>query len=149
LLAKIENRQFAEQTTIDVKALLQNKISQFNELWKNRVIDAQTNLSNKIITGNKYLIEILLNNLLSNATKHNIENGSIKIILNGNLQITNTGVTHSLDAKQLFKRFSKQNNKAESHGLGLSIISEICKASGYDCIYNFHAPNLHSFTISW
>jgi signal transduction histidine kinase len=149
LLAKIENKQFNEQTKIDVKALLQNKTNQFSELWKNRVIDVRTNLSNKIITGNEYLIEILLNNLLSNATKHNKENGLIEIILNDNLQITNTGVMHSLDAKQLYKRFSKQNNTAESHGLGLSIIGEICKVSGYNCMYNFRKPDLHSFTITW
>ncbi|MEP6467245.1 MAG: HAMP domain-containing sensor histidine kinase [Parafilimonas sp.] len=147
LLAKIENGQFNEHEKIDVKQAVENKIKQFSELWKNRDITLFTELSEKEISGNKYLIEILLNNLLSNATKHNIAGGSIKILLNDNLQIINTGAGHTLDENQLYKRFSKQNKDVESHGLGLSIIREICKASGHDCTYEFQSPGFHSFTI--
>ena len=149
LLAKIENRQFNELENIDIKNVIENKVKQFSELWKSRNITVQKNLSNKEIFANKYLIEILLNNLLSNATKHNVVNGSIEILLHDSLQIINTGVAHALDEKQLYKRFSKQHAVKESHGLGLSVVNEICKASQYDCVYNFNAPNLHSFVISW
>lgn len=149
LLAKIENNQFSEQTNIDVKELLQNKINQFSELWQSRDITVHINLSDKIITANPHLTEILLNNLLSNATKHNITNGVITVLLKNDLQVSNTGVTHSLDKKQLFKRFSKQNSAMDNHGLGLSIIHQICLASGFTCTYNFQEPNLHTFSISW
>ena len=81
LLAKIENNQFSDKTEIDVKELLQNKINQFSEIWKASNIQVHQNLSAKTITGNFFLIEILVNNLLSNATKHNIFNGSINILL--------------------------------------------------------------------
>ncbi|MEO8712786.1 MAG: HAMP domain-containing sensor histidine kinase [Parafilimonas sp.] len=148
LLAKIENNQFSEQTKIDIKELLQNKINEFNELWKNRNISVETDLLQKEITGNIYLTEILLNNLLSNATKHNVQNGFVIISLNNNLQITNTGVTHALDEKKFYKRFSRQSN-ATANGLGLSIIHQICIASGYTCTYNFQSPNIHSFTVSF
>lgn len=149
LLAKIENKQFTEQTNIDLKALLQIKINQFNEVWKSRNISAETDISNRIITGNTYLIEILLNNLLSNATKHNIVNGSIAVLLGDVLQITNTGIHQPLDEEKMYKRFSKTNNATESHGLGLSMIQQICIASGYAVAYNFHSPNLHSFIIKF
>jgi signal transduction histidine kinase len=147
LLAKIENKQFNEQTDINLKTLLQNKVNQFSELWKSRNINVQTNLSNRIITGNEYLIEILLNNLLSNATKHNISGGSITVLLNDVLQITNTGIQQPLDEKKLYKRFSKSNDAADNHGLGLSVIQQICIASGYTVVYNFTPPNIHSFSI--
>jgi signal transduction histidine kinase len=149
LLAKIENRQFNELEKVDIKNVIENKIKQFSELWKSRNVTVQTRLSNKEVLANKYLVEILLNNLLSNATKHNVLNGSIEILLNNNLQIINTGVAHALDEKQLYKRFSKQSTAGESHGLGLSVVNEICKASKYDCVYNWQAPNFHSFSISW
>ncbi len=132
-----------------MKELLQTKINQFNELWKNRDIVTAINLSDKEITGNAYLIEILLNNLLSNATKHNIKNGTINILLNNTLQITNTGINYAIDEKQLYKRFSKQHNSSENHGLGLSVIQQICQVSGYNCTYNFQLPNLHTFSIAW
>ncbi len=149
LLAKIENNQFSEQTNLDVKELLQNKINQFAELWKNKNIRIDEILSAKTISGNIYLIEILLSNLLSNATKHNTSGGSIKILLQRNVEITNTGIAQPLDEALLFKRFSKQNNASINHGLGLSIIHQICIASGYACTYNFSSPNLHTFKINW
>jgi signal transduction histidine kinase len=149
LLAKIENKQFSETTVIDLKEMLQNKLSQFNDLWKSRNIQVQANLSEKSIRGNKYLVEILLNNLLSNATKHNIENGFIHIILNDDLEITNSGILHSLDESFLYKRFSSQNKEAGNYGLGLSIVQQICIASGYTSAYNFSPPNVHTFRLNF
>lgn len=149
LLAKIENKQFSEQTSINLNELLQDKINQFNEIWKAKKIAVETTLSNKIINGNIHITEILVNNLFNNATKHNSEVGSINIVLNDVLQIANTGIKHSLDESQLFKRFSKQTTAAESQGLGLSIIQQICIASGYACSYHFSAPDLHTFTMKF
>ncbi len=149
LLAKIENNQFNEKTEIDVKELLQNKINQFSEIWKTRNMHVHQSLSPKTITNNFYLTEILLNNLLSNATKHNITDGSVNILLHADLQISNTGVEQPLDKEQLFKRFSKQKNAVVNHGLGLSIIQQICIASGYICSYNFSVPNIHTFIIKF
>jgi signal transduction histidine kinase len=149
LLAKIENKQFNEVREINLKPLLQNKAVEFSELWKSRNIKIAINLSDKIIKGNAHLIEVLLNNLLSNATKHNVINGAIQILLDDTLQVVNTGRPQPLDKEQLFKRFSKQTTFTEDHGLGLSIIWQICIASGFSCTYNFIAPDKHSFTIAW
>jgi signal transduction histidine kinase len=149
LLAKIENKQFSEQTSIDLKALLQNKSQQFSELWNNKGLTVQTDLCEKNITGNIYLVEILVNNLLSNATKHNIPGGKITIALNNALQITNTGIQQELDKNKMYKRFVKQNNSNENQGLGLSIIRQICITSGYVCRYEFKDANLHSFIINF
>jgi signal transduction histidine kinase len=149
LLAKIENNQFSKQTTINLKELLQNKFNQFSELWNNKGLTVATDLHEKNITGNEYLIEILVNNLLSNATKHNISEGTISILLNDKLQVTNSGVQHSLDEKKLYQRFSKQTNTNENQGLGLSIIQQICITSGYNCTYYYEEPDLHSFIINF
>ncbi len=149
LLTKIENNQFKEKTAVNLEEVLENKINQFSDLWKSRNIITHVDLSGKTISANFYLIEILLNNLLSNATKHNINSGSISISLENNLSVTNTGVSKQLDEKLLFKRFSKQNDATENHGLGLSIVYQICQASGFGCTYNFQSPDLHTFTISW
>lgn len=149
LLTKIENKQFNKQSDIDIKKLLEDKINQFRELWKARNIQTDINLSPATIKGNTHLIEILFNNLLSNATKHNITNGSIQLLLNISLQIINAGNNQPLDEKQLYKRFSKQNSASENHGLGLSIIQQICIASNFTCTYNFILPNKHSFIIIW
>ncbi|MGN6211366.1 type IX secretion system histidine kinase PorY [Parafilimonas sp.] len=150
LLAKIENNQFNEKADFDLKELLESKINQFDELWKGRNIVIDCGISNCMIHGNFYLLDILLNNLLSNATKYNIQQGTILIYLvESRLTITNTGANHALNKDALFKRFAKQNSTSESHGLGLSIIYQICQASGFTCTYNFKEPDQHIFSISF
>ncbi|HEY2727514.1 MAG TPA: HAMP domain-containing sensor histidine kinase, partial [Parafilimonas sp.] len=150
LLAKIENNQFSEKNTINISQLMQNKINQFADLWKSKNIITSINIKPATLYANSLLIDILLNNLLSNATNHNFQNGSLTINLETDkLGVINTGSSFAVDEKFLFKRFSKSTNAADGHGLGLSIIQEICKTSGYNCSYIFSAPNFHSFNINW
>jgi signal transduction histidine kinase len=82
LLAKIENNQFAETTNIDLKQKIEEKLDAFHELWQNQNISVSSSLKDATVDLNSELTEILLNNLLSNATRHNFSNGSIRIILN-------------------------------------------------------------------
>lgn len=149
LLAKIENKQFSEKTTINVEDLVTNKINQFCDLWKSLGITLTTELADKTINSNYYIVEVLINNLLSNATKHNVKNGSVKIVLGQNLEITNTGTGIELSKQMLFKRFSKQSSNSEHNGLGLSIAYQICQVSGFTIDYKYQQPNLHTFIIYW
>ncbi len=150
LLAKIENRQFNEHTTIALQPLVQDKINQFKELWQSRHIVLTTKDANSVIYGNIQLIDILLNNLLSNATRHNIAGGFIAICLEPNtLTISNAGIPAALDERQVFSRFHKAVVAGEHHGLGLSIIRQICEVSGYSCAYQFEQPRVHTFVIKW
>ena len=150
LLAKIENRQFTEKVNIALAGLIQSRQIQFAEQWETRHIAVDADLVNATITGSQRLIEILLNNLFSNATLHNIGNGVIILQLKPkHFRITNTGDAQSLDEQQVFNRFYKGNTGSSRHGIGLSIVQQICKASGYICSYQFKQPNLHSFIVSW
>ena len=98
---------------------------------------------------NKALADILLNNLLSNATKHNFPAGNIQITLNGaGLTISNTGQKEALDNGRLYNKFYTEKKGAGNNGLGLSIAKHICDASGFSITYSFHDP-LHSFVVHW
>ena len=149
LLAKIENNQFAEKTLIDLDSVVKNKQKQWCEQWQNLHLQLQSTSACRI-NGNTELIEILLNNLFSNAIKHNIKDGFIIIELQPfQLSISNSGEAQSLDEQNIFNRFYKGNAVAGSHGLGLSIVKQICDVSGYKYRYYFALPNVHSFIISW
>ena len=150
LLAKIENRQFTEKVNIELPPLIHSRQIQFAEQWENKHIAVDADLNKATITGNQRLVEILLNNLFSNATWHNINNGIIVLQLRPKyFKITNTGYAQPLDEQQVFNRFYKGNTESARHGIGLSIVQQICKASGYICRYQFQQPNLHSFIVSW
>ena len=68
----------------------------------------------------------MFSNLLGNALKHNIQNGSVSILLNDHkLIITNTGNTINTEPSRLFNRFKKAHSSTDSPGLGLSIVRKI------------------------
>lgn len=93
------------------------------------------------------LAEILLNNLLSNAIRHNLTNGNIEIVLTKKFfRICNTGLPPDIPTQELFKRFKKSNQCNESIGLGLSIVKQICEVNAFPIHYDF-ADGWHSITI--
>jgi len=150
LLAKIENRQFNETSLIDLKKMTEEKMNQFRELWQGKNITVTTDLEEASITMHISLADILLNNLLSNATKHNSENGLIHIQLKqGMLAISNTGGPQALNEQLLFTRFYKAEAANENHGLGLSIVKQICEVSGCSTGYKFENNQMHLFVLQW
>jgi signal transduction histidine kinase len=147
LLAKIGNNQYAETSPINFKQKLEEKIEAFHELWQSQNISVNASLTDASVTMNQELADILLNNLLSNATRHNFTGGSITIDLNPKqLRITNSSLQKDLNSPYLFSRFYKQDGKG-NNGLGLSIIKQICDISGLEIQYVFENSK-HSFVIS-
>jgi signal transduction histidine kinase len=149
LLAKIENDQYEEVQETDLAAQVEKKITEFAELWQNQQIDIRYSLEKAVVVMNPELADILLNNLLSNATRHNFEGGSININLTRKeLKISNTSKEPELDREQLFQRFYKSSGKNEHNGLGLSIIRQISDSSGFAISYSFR-EFIHSFSIKF
>ena len=149
LLAKIENNQFAETTNINLKQKLEEKLDAFHELWQNQNISVSSSLGDATVSLNNELTDILLNNLLSNATRHNFSNGCIKIVLKEKtLEVSNSSKEKELNSQQMFLRFFSQDKKSRYNGLGLSIIKQICDVSGFSIRYLF-TGNEHRFILSW
>lgn len=149
LLAKIENNQYAETQLVNLLESAQEKIYQFQEFWLNNEIAYHTNLHPSTIRANPELIDILLNNLIGNAGRHNKEGGTISIKLTANeLHIENTGPPRQLDADRLFRRFYKEEQHSQRNGLGLSIVKQICDQLRINIHYTF-SNGLHRFTLKW
>jgi signal transduction histidine kinase len=148
LIAKISNDQYSNSKMIDIKDKLYDKIVAFQEIWRGQLYVVY-DLNDARIRMNADLLDILLNNLFSNASKHNTPNGKVVIRLTENaLEIKNTGKPVPLDETRMFQRFYKGSLENESNGLGLSIIKQICDLAGITPIYSF-GGNLHGFLLQW
>ncbi|MDB5190551.1 MAG: sensor histidine kinase [Segetibacter sp.] len=146
LLTKIDNHQFGNPKNIKFKRLIEEKILQFDELLKAKDLKLTHNLSDVCIKMNSELADILLNNLFSNAIKHNFPGGRIECILNENkLSVSNSGPQLSFDKMKIFERFQKRNN-SDGIGLGLAVVKEICDASGFTIAY-LYADRQHTFNV--
>lgn len=149
LLAKIENRQFVEKTDIDFTSLIRSRLLYLEELFELKQLEVSTHLEHPFIVSiHPALAEILIDNLLSNALKHNMNRGKIVIIAGKiNIVFENTGTPLTIDPEKIFHRFVKQSHSMASNGMGLAIADEICKSNQLVLEYSFQ-NQLHRFKLS-
>jgi signal transduction histidine kinase len=146
LLTKIENNQFAQASPLRMDLLITEKLGQMEDLISSRNLQVQADCEPLTLNMNDYLADILLNNLLSNAIRHNMQNGRINISLDKErLVISNTGTTLTFDETHIFERF-KKGDKTEGAGLGLAIVKQICDNYQFPISYHFE-ENQHSVHI--
>lgn len=147
LLAKIENRQFAESESISIQLVIEENIEMLRDFANEKNIEIQTNFEKDVLVNcNKTLLEIFLNNLIINGIKHNIPKGDLIISLhNETLTIQNTG-DEALNSETIFGRFSISKNQAANSGLGLAIVKEICQRYDWNLSYEFENGK-HNFGI--
>ena len=149
LLAKIENKQFAEVENIELTEVINETLELLSDYTTLKQISVDENFSEKLfLSCNKTLLEILVNNLLINAIVHNTEQGKIQISFsNKTLTVSNTGKT-ALSNEKLFERFTISSSETANSGLGLAIVKEICNRYNWHIHYTFE-NNLHSFSVQF
>ena len=138
LLSKIENKQFGELENVSIQEILNNSLSLYETGIVLKGISVDKNyIANPVVPINRGLCEILINNLVQNAVRHNIQGGSIQIrVEDTKLVIENTGQTIE-NPSIIFERFSRSNQSINSIGLGLAIVREIANVSGMSIMYHF------------
>ncbi|TCD18927.1 sensor histidine kinase [Pedobacter psychrodurus] len=145
LLAKIENNLIPDFQHIELKEMIEAKSRQFQELLEKDGLVLTEKLVPIEIKMSRYLADILLNNLFSNAVRHNVSGGHIHIKLDEQaLTISNSGKSSHLQTK-IFDRFSKSVD-SEGLGLGLAITKQICNLYGFRIDYHEESGE-HVFTV--
>lgn len=149
LLAKIGNSQFNNSEKIEFDVLVKQSLEIFEEHFAQKNLSVHSSVHPQIkVLGNSVLCEILINNLLINAIRHTLQNGSISVVLTESFfEISNSG-TEKLNTESLFKRFSKSSSHYNGSGLGLAIISEICRFHKWEIGYKFE-NNHHIFSVKF
>lgn len=149
LLSKIENRQFTLVKLISIKKIIDDALWFFNEAIQEKKITVKLNIRQEMsLFINADLCEILVNNLLINAIRHNINNGVLGIEMeHGSLTIYNSSESNKPLAKNIFNRFQKNSASSTSIGLGLAIANEIAKANNLNLSYRF-GPGIHYFSLT-
>ena len=149
LLSKIDNHQFSESKDVCLNEVLHRYVNDYQEVYSYRDIrlevEEQGGLHWKM---NETLAVVLVTNLLKNAFVHNIDKGSIRIIISSKgIRFGNTGTGESLDALRIFERFYQGSKKKEgSTGLGLAIVDAVCRHSSLQICYRFE-ENMHWFEL--
>ena len=136
ILAKIDNNQFTEPQFVSINELFQEVLLNFKELASiDFIIEHNQEITVKM---DRALAQVLANNLISNAVKHNVGIHPIKVnFFKNKVQIVNSGNSKLAHPEQVFDRFYKEGNQKDSTGLGLSIVKKICEHYGFNPSYSF------------
>ncbi len=145
LLTKIENRQFIAKNPISLNEIIERKMEEYAPLSENKSMKIRFDFKTPFVCKmNEQLAEILISNLISNAIRHNINEGEIIFSSNeSELQICNTGIENTFSNANIFNRFTKGNST--SFGLGLAIVKNICDVNQLTIQYSRN--EFHCFSI--
>ncbi len=148
MLCKIENGQYSDVTSVNLKELALQSISLYSEIFDYKNIDISTSFkSDLVVRINDSLASMLVSNLVKNAFLHSVENGMIVIDIKENkLSVSNTGVK-PLDSSKVFHRFYQGSKKDNSTGLGLALCDAICKVNNLMISYEYK-EGMHLFSVS-
>lgn len=148
LLVKIDNKLLQDIELIPFAGFIEQKIRQFNELIIARGLGVKTSLSQVNLYMSRYLADILLNNLISNAINHTGKDGDIVVLLTPEeLVFSNPSADGLALTEKVFGRFQK-GPASDGTGLGLTIVRQICLALDFKLGYTFNQGR-HVFTISF
>lgn len=150
LLSQIENNQFPETEAVNMEEVCERTAAQLSYQTEAKNISVQTSYAGSLLVqANKSLMEVLVNNLLTNAIRYNYEGGSIRLECSGRaLLVANTSHLPPLNQERLFERFHKESGQQQSIGLGLAISKKICSLYGFALRYQHH-ENEHIFSVSF
>lgn len=147
LISRIENQEFRRMDQVEVRGVIENILRNMEEIISFKDLDVTVDLEPAIVECDHILADILFTNLINNAVQHNVEGGSIQIVLDASkFVITNTGVVSQIATERLFHRFQKGSPARDSLGLGLAISQKICEIYGFRLQYEREADR-HTFTL--
>lgn len=147
LLAKIENSQFDQSELVSLSVLIIQSIESLREHFNDKNLNIKTDICPDIeVIGNNGLVEVLINNLITNAIRHTSPGGAIEIKLSKSHFEVKNSASNALNRDFLFKRFSRMSQDNSGSGLGLSIVQEICKLHLWSVEYKFD-NKYHIFSV--
>lgn len=149
LLSKIDNHQFSEEKEVCLNEVLHRYMDDYQEVYAYRDITLTVEEEGELYWNmNETLAVVLITNLLKNAFVHNINKGSIRIVVSSSgIRFGNTASGSALDASRVFDRFYQGSKKKEgSTGLGLAIVDAVCRHSSLKIRYRFE-EDMHWFEV--
>jgi two-component system sensor histidine kinase QseC len=150
LLTKLENQEYEATENLSFAGHIKSILGFYEDRIQMKALSLTTQISDDILLNmHPALADLLFDNLLGNAIRHNVRNGIINIKANQDVFIIeNTGAAPVIPTHELFERFKKSDQCGESIGLGLAIVKQICELNKFDVQYTYH-DGFHSLRIDF
>jgi two-component system OmpR family sensor kinase len=150
LLAKLEHYESAPDALADLSQLVPATEAAFSDLAEMKGLRTTQHIAPGVrVPLDTSLAQLLLNNLFSNAIRHNLPGGELMVQLSATeLLLENTGHAPTAPVSELFGRFKKGNAALDSIGIGLAIVKRISELYGHRIAYTY-ADGRHRVRIEF
>jgi signal transduction histidine kinase len=138
LLSKIENKQYADETSVALSSICKRLTEDFEDLAEFKNIQLSFIQREELnVHMNADLAEILCSNIIKNAIVHTRNAGTVSVTVNQNSVIIENSGEKALDAEKVFQRFYKNAIEKNNTGLGLAIVKSIADKYGFELRYSY------------
>ncbi len=117
---------------VNLRQIIEDELKTLISLYPE--IKVEINLKNKVLKSNKEAVERIIFNLLSNAFKHNVNNGYVKVILNEDSLVIENSSPEIKNPDRLFDRYYKESQRGI--GIGLSVVKKLSEELGWNLKIN-------------
>ncbi len=140
-----------EDTPLDVKEVVLERVKYMDTLIHFKELHMTCDMQHKTINMDKRKLILVIDNLLSNAIKFSKKGGHIKLILTEQyLSVKDNGLGISQeDQKKIFERFKSSDSLHGGFGVGLDIVSQICKEYHIKIVLNSELAKGSEFKLVW
>ena len=138
LTLAVSNQRAETLEPVDLATAAEDALDALGERARRSGLRVDTELARAEVTGNRVLLERLVENLVENAVVHNVTDGWVRVRAGTNdghayLEVANSGPVVSEDElPHLFEPFRRADARvgSEGVGLGLSIVESVGEAHG-------------------
>ena len=113
---------------VNLKQIIEEELKTLTTLYSD--VKVEKKLEDVVLKTNKEAVERIIFNLLSNAFKHNVNRGYVKIVLTKNMLIIENSSGEIKNPDKLFDRYYKESQRGI--GLGLSIVKKLVNELEWD-----------------
>lgn len=134
-LNRLENQQiYPQRAEYDLSEQLCQCLLQFENVWEEKHIEIETNISDHVtVTADAELLSLVWNNLLSNAFKFTEPGGKVSVTLiaterHAIVKVSDTGCGMSADVgAHMFEKFYQgdTSHATQGNGLGLALVKRV------------------------
>lgn len=156
-LNRLENQQIYPQSVpYNLSEQLCDCLLQFEPVWEEKEIEIETEIEEDVlIDGDAQLLELVWNNLLSNAFKFTGPGGRVKLTLVSDkagivitIRDTGCGMSHEIGSHIFEKFYQGDTSHATSgNGLGLALVKRVMDIIGGEISVNSALGNGSTFTV--
>ncbi|MBR2875709.1 MAG: HAMP domain-containing histidine kinase [Clostridia bacterium] len=140
-LSKIENRKITpEQTEFDLCRQLSECILSFEDIWEKKEIELLVEMEDRVVVNENFaFLEVIWNNLLSNAFKFTDNGGTVSVKQTSDeeyieVRVKDSGCGFDEETRaHIFDKFYQgdTSHAEEGNGLGLALVQKIAERNGY------------------